>query len=582
MDVSQSNLQQANQNVNQAEYETSLDQTKMPISNNPEILDIPIKADSVKEKFTETKHMENWKVNFKNRLISRKESSTESSKKFKSKNRNNPTVYLKDEENNHMQNGDKENTSSYYGSTEQLTSVLTDIEDSSMSPTFSQNNTLNWSKSKSKKSPTVSSRYKCSSVDDVLSDFFDPPSASVGRRKPAPSRKRKSRELEESAIFQSSTVALHEGSDCRYSVSTPIVILQSILSSNKKQIGSSCKKVRFSDNVQKYSFIPDQGSNLKKCDGTETSSKRRCLIKKVQFEEVVLAFKSELHNESPSDKESIGEYVHSVHGTEDQDATKDSDVLTKVNSTRCIDGKSERNENGCRKVPTQISTLTTTKSNVLNKKNVKKQLSKVKNRKPENCLGFQSYARNSRKIEEDGPKSPVRKLPDDRQGDELFSQVSPSALDEMCDVAEQSIPNVCTARTAKMQSNDNSHVKPAKTLVIKKFCYPSDSQISTACSAKVFEYNERGQKDKKVLLKSIHLEEIVNKYSQKLSGNGEKKEEAGSVEELVEGTNRYINQTYNTEQNITNHVMCETESKPMPAENHSERKMLSMNKKVLL
>ena len=415
------------------------------------------------------------------------------------------------------------------------------------SPTFSQKSARKRNKIVSERSPTSSPRF---SIDCALSDFFDPPSSAVGRRKRAP-KKRKSTEMDTSSEF--------EVSDISIKCSTPKenMTLQSILSSKKKG-KRSVKKVRFSDAVltKKVTFsleneeievdLKDSTHEylvLKKEDksNAEDVKQSRKELSKVKVEKTI---KHEISADTMVTDENVKDKHREVGDLQNSD-NKDRQMGLPVKSsnrenlTYCKRrGLKMRSKKECRddagKNMLFDSRLDKSGDRTIDKSDTNMNLSETTN----------NSKRNS-DISEDS---------------EAFSQVSPSALTEMCDIAQSASGDATITgghhETALSSRNNNSNhsTKMKETLISKshslvknkaklpvpkkilnaspieksvqpvlnnkqpqvtvprKFFYPSSKQIGTAHSKKVFEYkHENDRTENAGLVKSVCVKDIILK-----------------------------------------------------------------------
>ncbi|XP_053405054.1 uncharacterized protein LOC123565454 [Mercenaria mercenaria] len=510
-DKSQSSLSQSNREGNQTKNGSFGTPDVRNISNILSSQEVQSKADLLKPSPTELKHMENWKENFKKRLISRKESLSESSKKFKSKNKSSPSISNDSKIDKKVIKIELDNKSPQLRCKSTRIPSHNDPEELSLSPTFSQKSSH--SKTKSRKSPNVSRRER-SSVDDVLSDFFDPPSASVGKRKPAPSRKRKSLEMEESANIVDSVQVVYNSVDPSLNVSTPQSALQSILASDKKCKSSSSKKVRFSENVKKCTFIPEPDSFLEKgVKDDKIPKKKRSCIKKVRTKDAVMQIKSDSIKEMPRNKisgDNAGKVGNQVE-FESAKADTSSDLVIKTGSGKKDDTKTDKT---LKLIELKNSSTSMGKDSVPNRE---KELTPYAENKGENS---------------DNPEKSAGRAADENNEEDLFSQVSQSALNEMCDVAEKLVNNSINGSYLAKTLKDNveNNATPVKNLKAKRFFYPSVSHLVDATSNKVFQYREDESKNinRKVLLNSVKMKDVVDTDSDRPV---EKSEHACEVKE---------------------------------------------------
>ena len=450
------------------------------------------------------------------------------------------------------------------------------------SPTFSQKSARKRNRIVSETSPTCSPRF---SIDCALSDFFDPPSSAVGRRKRAP-KKRKSTEMDTSSEFDVSDISI------KCSTPKENVRLHSILSSKKKDKKSSAKKVRFSDAV---------------------------LTKKVTFnletEEVIGSLKNSSH-ESLDTKE------------EEKINVESSDQLrndrNKVKVKRIIQDEKMLNDENLRDVHNgdnevdKLQTSDTKDKPMPVKSNAKENLTYCKRRglkmrsnkeclhdqnkemPPETCVIVKTAATT---IDENVPgvndSETTNAIVRSSEDSEAFSQVSPSALIEMCDIAQnvsrfgsiqrdidkkmtssrKNYPNNNSASSETMMlssrpltENKIKAQEPKKTVnsspavypnkpvfnnkqptmtAPRQFFYPSSSQIVASSSKKVFQYkHESDRTDSAGLVKSVTVKDIILKpekstEKQKDGGklvdsNRQKNEEKKKAEEKLKNAEKLV------------------------------------------
>ena len=416
-----------------------------------------------------------------------------------------------------------------------ITNVMT-------SPTFSQKNSRKRNKGISETSSS-DNRY---AIDTALSDFFDPPSSAVGRRRRAP-QKRKSLDIDTYLEFDVSN------SDVKCSTPKSDCVLQSILSSKKKEKRSN-KKVRFSDNLP-------------------TSS-----TKKVTFSsdhQVIEANHNErgyVGNNGNSLKPALHKDGHNVNVGTDYIETRqgefvdtnntnykggiDESVKYKLNSHKQLHDEHEANENQSmrvNKIAGRNNKIKQTEVNLTAKAFDHISYSKrrcLKHRLKKDKNDDNSSRTNDIKsaILSNKPVNSEVEV-NNNTGDE-FSQVSPLALEEMCNVAcntltdsegqsdskpekcdnhdktvdglkEESITlHSCIAKPVKvdracltLSENSNKSLHQSKSLgAAMKFFYPSHRQISTSCPKKIFEFKDNGKKEVAGLVKSVSVNDLIQKH----------------------------------------------------------------------
>ena len=419
------------------------------------------------------------------------------------------------------------------------------------SPVFSQKS----SKLKVKMTSHYSGKVKSPcSIDNALSDFFDPPSGAVGRRKRAP-MKRKSIEIDTSSEFEISDV------DIKCSTPKEAPVLHSILSSNKREKRSN-KKVRFSDLHEP-------------------------VAKKVTFSfenQVIEAFTSKTNSHSNNMDGSI---ISTLAATTelDTDVKLNTNETTRINKTHSDNFKPEKDLTCSNRTEEELQVtervkkakqttsrqgINVTKGNEVVGKIEKKEASfsidkkstlKVGLNNEKDIVGFTedsfkicNSAADTILIPELKEKSSAvgnhGSLTDDN---DEFSQVSPSALKQMCHVADSTYLDASAEKCSSvsptnnttevvvnklgpqgLKSNsekklvkeekgsiekerssseqDGSDISLSKSIsltVPKKFFYPSKRQIVTACPKKVFAYRNDRNNDGSSLVKSVSLSDLV-------------------------------------------------------------------------
>ena len=394
------------------------------------------------------------------------------------------------------------------------------------SPTFSQKNSKKRGRMYIDKSRKDNS--SCS-IDNALSDFFDPPSGAVGRRKKAP-KKRKSIEIDTSLEFEVSDTDIK----CSTPKETPV--LHSILSSNKKEKRSN-KKVRFSDNLHEP------------------------LTKKVTFSfenQVIETYSDKTKYNAGSDSYTNIVPQKAAQYTNDKENTEEGEI--EIGEESCTDLE-EKGLNCSRHSKLDLhaseqgreNDVETVKSNddILNSK-LEGTIFPC-NKKVEINVSLKKYQDNV----DDSSKSNGSKVDNiiEHETEEMdeFSQVSPSALKEMCHVAHNtsvdSISEKAASDTPVISNNKaanhkrgtvcvnserllvgkenmlvehvgSSHMEQRKTsddslcanmtfTARKKFFYPSRRQIATSCPKKVFEYKNGGKNEGGSLVKSVSLNDLI-------------------------------------------------------------------------
>ena len=413
------------------------------------------------------------------------------------------------------------------------------------SPTFSQKSARKRNKIVSERSPTSSPRF---SIDCALSDFFDPPSSAVGRRKRAP-KKRKSTEMDASSEF--------EVSDISIKCSTPKenMTLHSILSSKKKE-KKSVKKVRFSDAV---------------------------LTKKVTFnlenEEIKVDLKDSSHEylglkkEDKSDAEGVKQSRKDSSKVKDEKITKHERSVDRIVIDENMRDKQEVDtlqnvDNKDRQMGLPVKSdnrenLTYCKRRGLKMRSKKEcRLDQGKNKLFDSRLGKSGESaidKGDTNLNLSETSNDSMRNSDISEDSEAFSQVSPSALTEMCDIAQNASGDANKTgghhKKASVSRNNNSNHNSAvnETVISKlhalvrdkakqpvpkkilnaspieksvqpvfnkqphvtaprKFFYPSSRQIGATHSKKVFEYkHENDRTENAGLVKSVSVKDIILK-----------------------------------------------------------------------
>ena len=415
------------------------------------------------------------------------------------------------------------------------------------SPVFSQKS----SKLKVKMSSHYSGKVKSPcSIDNALSDFFDPPSGAVGRRKRAP-MKRKSIEIDTSSEFEISDV------DTKCSTPKEVPVLHSILSSNKREKRSN-KKVRFSDlhepvakkvtfsfeNQVIEAFTNKTNSHSNNMDGSiiSTLAATTELDTDVKLNTNETTKKNKTHSDNFKPEKDLtcsNRTEVELQVTESGKKEKQTTARQGINVTKCneIVGKIEKKE-----ASFSIDKKSTLKVG-LNKEKDTKDSFKMCNSAADTVL-IPELEENSSAVGNHGS------LTDDN---DEFSQVSPSALKQMCHVADSTYLDASaekcssvspTNKTSEVVVNklgpqslksnsekklgkeekgsiekerssleqDGSDISLSKGIslaVPKKFFYPSKRQIVTACPKKVFAYRNDRNNDGSSLVKSVSLSDLV-------------------------------------------------------------------------
>ena len=419
------------------------------------------------------------------------------------------------------------------------------------SPVFSQKS----SKLKVKMSSHYSGKVKSPcSIDNALSDFFDPPSGAVGRRKRAP-MKRKSIEIDTSSEFEISDV------DIKCSTPKEAPVLHSILSSNKREKRSN-KKVRFSDlhepvakrvtfsfeNQVIEAITNKTNSHSNNMDGsiisTLAATTELDTDVKLNTNETTRINKTHSDNFKPEkDLTCSNRTEEELQVTKRVQKEKQTTARQGINVTKGIEvvGKIEKKE-----ASFSIDKKSTLKVGLNNEKDIvgfTEDSFKICNSAADTILIPESEE-NSSAMGNHGS------LTDDN---DEFSQVSPSALKQMCHVADSTYLDASAEKCSSvsptnnttevvvnklgpqgLKSNsekklgkdekgsiekerssseqDGSDISVSKSIsltVPKKFFYPSKRQIVTACPKKVFAYRNDRVNDGSSLVKSVSLSDLV-------------------------------------------------------------------------
>ena len=420
------------------------------------------------------------------------------------------------------------------------------------SPTFSQKGARKRNKTVSENSPSFSPRF---SIDSALSDFFDPPSSAVGRRKRAP-QKRKSIDLDTSLEF--------EISDASIKCSTPKenVTLHSILSSKKKD-KKSVKKVRFSDEVvtKKVTFSFEINEIEAYANDEIQVHSDSIVVKgpKTENDRPVI----EILNQARQDfsKTKVENVTKHERGAEKPEPLKVSHDHV-VNKVREIDNPQNVDKVKIMDLPVKSTeNLTYCKRRGL-KMRLKKDSGNGfgKNRLSDNKFD-KSGESTADKSELNSETTNEMRNSEYSEESEAFSQVSPSALTEMCNIAHNASGDASTEekhdkKATSIRNNNLKHsslmgersvsgscpiVKNKEKLPVpkkminsspkenslkpvfkskqvtapRKFFYPSSRQIATSCPRKVFEYKDEGERTENAgLVKSVSVKDIILKHEQ--------------------------------------------------------------------
>lgn len=403
-------------------------------------------------------------------------------------------------------------------------------ETSSSSPKFSQK--VKGNTFRIRNSPLLTdSPTSNSPVSDILSDFFDPPSSSLRRRRPAPSIKRKSLETEEISLCVTPKMSCHESSMFSTS-STSEGCLKSILSSDSKCKDLSNKKVRFSKSVKKCCYVPEQSSGSRATKSVNRSKKRKPLIRSSGV----------VHEEETTelDKNKIINVNSDCVGKRLETSAEKVGTCTK-NDTKTIISLGNNDKSLNENVPSRgIETLIN--ENIYEHSRRISDESVVKDHNTDNNnslkVTFNKCHEAVDKVENSALKVTVREklnglvaskssisndleqsLENGSPKDELFSQISPTSLNEMCSVAENSVvhknaysntsvtPAVRDEGTAVQRSGSGKIGKHCR----KKFFYPSISVNSETKSPKVFQFQEdrENSKNRRSLLQSVSSKDLM-------------------------------------------------------------------------
>ena len=475
------------------------------------------------------------------------------------------------------------------------------------SPTFSQKSARKRNRIVSETSPNCSPRF---SIDCALSDFFDPPSSAVGRRKRAP-KKRKSTEMDTSSEFDISDISI------KCSTPKENVTLHSILSSKKKDKKSSAKKVRFSDAV---------------------------LTKKVTFnletEEVIGDLKNSSHESLDTKEEEKINVERSAKLRNDRNKVKrtiqDEKMLTDENLRDVCNGDNEIDE--LQTIDTEDKPIPVKCNNKENLTYCKRRGLKMRSKKdclhdqnkvrcPETCVIVKTAATTvDRNVPDENDSGTTNVSVRSSEDSEVFSQVSLSALTEMCDIAQNVSGNVSVqeevdkkmATSRRNRPNSNSYInearipnshglaenkikaqEPKKTVnsspavypnkpvfnnkqpvmtALRQFFYPSSSQIVASSSKNVFQYkHESDRTDSVGLVKSVSVKDIIKsekstekqkdggklvdaekrkETDKRMDSNRPKKEEKKEAEEKLKNAEKLVDAVPEMMRN--DHIKAET------------------------
>ncbi|XP_052277291.1 uncharacterized protein LOC127876253 isoform X3 [Dreissena polymorpha] len=444
------------------------------------------KTGSIQNFSTGERKVEKWKENFKQRLLERKNSSSSSL-----------TKKLSGVQNKLSQ------ASSEVTPDKQL------LEDGNKSPTFSQKF--------SRKALQLNTKAKTlvdSAVDDILADFFDSPISTACVRKPAPSQKRKSLDTETTACCAVQAENVHSwenNGDTKSkfpclddafnkslgfdSLSSPKIgntgvrmksVLKPILSSDRKLCQSE-KKVKFSEVVVEHFSFSERKSVLKTSNETFPTRKKQ-LLKKSEAG-LMLKKKGKI---VPYPENSIEVHILSEK-TSGQNVVK-SEFENEVNPKSAL-------------IESSITPNTEP-----SKVECDKNLMKTKAIDDKNHEGYNSlYVPIDILSSENDIQTNVDIT------DNMFSQLSQSAVAEMCSAASSSSHKNLdkyqspSTELKKLSSNISTETE-SKTATARRFHYPSAASIMKANVSKIFQFEAKSglnTADRLPLLKPVTHQNVV-------------------------------------------------------------------------
>ncbi|KAL4227986.1 Breast cancer 2 [Mactra antiquata] len=386
------------------------------------------------------------------------------------------------------------------------------------SPTFT--NRKRWHSKNSVSN--ISSPMVNHSVSDVLSDFFDPPSSSLRRRRPAPSNKRKSIDIDDNSVCTTPN-SLRNKSQTFSGFYTPETscTLKSILSSDSKTRSSSNKKVRFSRKVKKCCYIAEQGS-LKDSVKSYKFRKRKPLIRSpnVKNEDEVI-FVNEPDIERSETSSILSESGSVLVKAMKFDETPQKDEVM-PSGDNFVKNSNEMNEKSKLVDMLGDSVKANLEKNIdsslMDQSDHAKSVNESTKHDVQKTAGMLILNKNvnEQKIETikdyiaDTKDASAEKV---NLKDDVFSQVSDESLDNMCSAAERSTVkhNDLKGGEQKMPASVNVGSETKTVPKRKKFFYPSTLASKTP---KRFHFKENGDQSttkKKVLLQSISSKDIIVK-----------------------------------------------------------------------
>ncbi|XP_052797202.1 uncharacterized protein LOC128229360 [Mya arenaria] len=405
-----------------------------------------------------------WKENFKKRLLERKNSNKDLSRRKISKNGSFVSQCLSQERQESTPIKIVSNDSS---------------EDVSLSPTFSQ---------KGVKVKSKQTKVQTNAVDDVLSDFFEN-LAEEQEKRPAPSRKRKSLELE--AGQTKGDISIDEEGEAGVVAkrlsdldlhSTPKgSSLKSILMSEQKR-KSSGKKVRFSEEVREHFTFSESKSVLKGKSDSDMQKKR--LIKKVKFNNEVKKQKSELSDSRVPKSYKICDSFDSndLQGDTINNSSKESlkreveNISIKTKLKSCIDKVQTESERTKSRKVIDATDKASASEILVHARSSHSQRDKL----------LDNIKEGSRKNSESGITETSLNI----DSNKLSSVVKVNVKDDPIKQSEIT----------------------CKSRVFKKFLYPSVSK--NIQPSKRFQYNERTSMEGKIsVLKPVYIQDIVSPAS---------------------------------------------------------------------
>lgn len=420
-----------------------------------------------------------------------------------------------------------------------------------MSPTFTQRSSRK-SNTIPESTPVASPRY---SVVTALSDFFDSPSSSAGRRKKAP-KKRKSIELD-TLEFVSSDV----DGKC---LTEENITLHSILSSKKKERKPN-KKVRFSDEISTPKVTFSLGSKEIQVDLNDSngvnSNRRASIVRTAEEEMSDVKCSNGLRTDKTEDQD-IKE--HERVSKRSKTATDEHLHFHQVQSIPSSSSLCENINSKTKQIDTTLKTKSGDSISYCKRRALKMRLKAERNdnKSDSNLSDCKVDKRVEASMNPDGSKligtiNESKTCINNRTEDsEAFSQVSPSALTEMCNIAH----GPCVGSSLKVRLGDksvrsdvidpytksdlktqkqvlsslqNKHEITENSFVPKKmehedlyknnqsfdsiravaapraFFYPSSKQIAMSCPKKVFEYEDKRIGGSSGLVKSVTSSDLI-------------------------------------------------------------------------